>query len=204
MLVWRDKGVNPLFFMTSIVNIALAGFLVWSGAISGMPVLLSQTHVPVAIIDTDKNTLIVKLTGYNALPEQTNGDPDTTASGVFSNPAVIAARSRDLAETLPYGTVISLEMPKNVRSCGFKEVEHLIGYRVIADTMHMRKSQQIDVMFDENEVIRLGGKDVNPAVVVGVCDVTVRIVGKITLKDIPDTQAELALLMNKNKKLAFK
>ncbi len=180
--------------MTSIANIALAGFFVWSGAISGAPDPLPQSYVPAT---TTKNILSVKLTGYNALPEQTDEDPEMTASGAVSNPSVIVARSRDLAGALPYGTIIALETPKNAASCGFKEVEHLIGYRVIADTMHGRKQRQIDVMFDETEAIRLSGKDMNPAIVVGVCDVTVRVVGKIDIKDIPDTQARLAVIVDK-------
>lgn len=179
--------------MTSIVTIALTGFFVWSGAISGAPVALAQSYVSAT---TTKEILSVKLTGYNAVPEQTDNDSDTTASGAFSNPSVIAARSRDLAGTLPFGTVVSLETPKNAKSCGFKEVEHLIGYRVIADTMHSRKQHQIDVMFDEADVVRVGGKDTNPAIAVGVCNVTMRIVGKIAIKDIPDTQEELSMLVN--------
>lgn len=142
--------------------------------------------------------LSVKLTGYNAVPEQTDSNPDVTASGARSNSAVIAARSRDLAQSMPYGTIISLETPENDLSCGFKTVKHLIGYRVIADSMHERKKRQVDVMFDMADAVNVGGKATNPAVAAGVCEVTVNVVGKILVKDIPATQKELALMVNKS------
>lgn len=180
--------------MTSLINIALAGFLVWSGATGVAQGEVIKNPAPV----TPKIEIIsVRLTGYNAVPLQTDGDPDITASGASSNPEVIAARSRDLSDTLPYGTVISIEVPKDAISCGFTEVEHLIGYRVVADTMSQRKLKQIDVMFDTDDKVRIDGKVRNPAVAVGVCEANIRVVGKIALKDIPDTQAKLALMVNK-------
>jgi len=180
----------------SIFSIALTGFFVWSGiggtASQPATAVLSQTNAVTEILS-------VKLTGYNAVPEQTDGDPHTTASGAFSNPEVIAARSRDLAETLPFGTVISFEAPdKKEFSCGYKTVEHLVGYRVIADTMHERKEKQIDVLFDMANAVDVGGKATNPAVATGICNLTVRVVGKIPLKEIPATQEDLAKLVNRN------
>ena len=181
--------------MTSIITIALTGFLVWSGVSTGALEGYPQVSGQKAGIVLEMTS--IRLTGYNAVIEQTDSDPNTTASGAKSNPETIVARSRDMAETLPYGTIISLEAPKDDKSCGFKEVEHLIGYRVVADTMHERKRRQMDIMFDMADVVSLGGKPKNPAVVVGICDVTVRIVGKIAIKDIPKTQAELAMFVNK-------
>ena len=179
----------------SLIDIALTGFLIWSG----MDVAASRpaTQIPPRLNEATV-VLSVKLTGYNAVPEQTDGDPHMTASGALSNPEVIAARSRDLAETLPYGTVIVLEAPeKKEFSCGFKAVEHLVGYRVIADSMHERKEGQVDVMFDSANVVLVGDKTINPAVATGICKVTVRVVGKIPVKDIPETQAELAKFVNR-------
>ncbi|MFA5841867.1 MAG: hypothetical protein WC835_02830 [Candidatus Paceibacterota bacterium] len=185
--------------MTSFINIALAGFLVWSGTGGGSYIEAPKNFVPAK---ANMESVSVRLTGYNALPEQTDNDSEITASGARSNPAVIAARSRDMADMLPYGTVISIEAPKNSISCGFNEVEHLVGYRVIADSMSARKLRQIDLMFDESDVVLVGGKGTNPAVAVGVCKANIRVVGRISLKDIPETQAELALMVDK--KLAIK
>jgi 3D (Asp-Asp-Asp) domain-containing protein len=180
--------------MTSLINIALAGFLVWSGATEVAHSEVIKTQASVA---PKMETISVRLTGYNAVPEQTDSTPDTTASGARSNPEVIAARSRDMVDVLPYGTVISFEAPKDATSCGFTQVEHLIGYRVIADTMHKRKTNQVDIMFEATDVVHLAGKATNPAVAVGVCEASVRVVGRIALKDIPDTQVKLALIVNK-------
>lgn len=150
---------------------------------------------------TEDGLLSVRLTAYNAVPEQTDGDPGITASGVRTNPQVVAARSRDLADELPFGTVVAIEGPvERQRSCGYAAVEHLIGYRVIADTMHSRKKQWVDVLLDENDTVPHGGVAVNPSRVLGICDgVTVRVVGKIDVKDIPGSQLELAELVTGTK-----
>ncbi|OGG52598.1 hypothetical protein A3H16_04200 [Candidatus Kaiserbacteria bacterium RIFCSPLOWO2_12_FULL_53_8] len=184
--------------MTNITSIALAGFFLWTGAGTSTTAKWAQT--PSAAPKAEES-ISVRLTGYNAVPEQTDRDPGVTASGVRSNPDVIAARSQDLAEALPFGTVIALEVQKKSTSCGFATVEHLIGYRVIADSMHERKHQQVDVMFDMADMVQIGvngepRKATNPAVALGVCNVSIRIVGKISLKKIPATQTELALLVN--------
>ena len=175
------------------------GLFVWSG-ISGMGTSLWTPQTLVSATSTE-STISVRLTGYNAVPEQTDSNPNITASGAFSNPDIIAARSRDLADTLPYGTVIALETSEKSNSCGFEVVDHLIGYRVIADSMHARKRNQVDIMFDMRDTVQIGvdgkaRKATNPAVALGVCDVNIRIVGKLELKEMPKTQSELALLMN--------
>lgn len=142
-------------------------------------------------------TYHVKLTGYNAVPSQTDGDPSTTAAGVSSNPEVIAARSQDLAGTLPFGTVIEItRTATDTPGCNFHKVEPQIGYRVIADTMNARWSNRIDVELDQHDKVKVDGRAINPGVALGVCsNVTVKIVGRIKLDDIPDTQEELAKLI---------
>ena len=198
MLIVRLKTL--LSYMTTLTSIALTGLFVWTGPGTTSPAEWAQVPSPAPVVKTEQ-TISVRLTGYNAVPEQTDGDPTTTASGARSNPDVIAARSRDLAETLPFGTVIAFETAKESNNCGFKVVDHLIGYRVIADTMHERMHNKIDVMLDAGDTVQIGvngqpRRTVNPALALGVCDVSVRVVGKIALKDIPATQEELALLMS--------
>lgn len=179
------------------------GFFLWTG--SGASATSSEWAMQAATSTLPRKaevSLSVRMTGYNAVPEQTDGDPNVTASGAFSNPDVIAARSRDLADSLPFGTVIALESAEESHSCGFAVVDHLIGYRVIADTMHQSKHQQIDIMFDAADTVQIGvsgkpRKATNPAVALGICHVEVRVVGKIALKDIPATQSQLALLVNR-------
>ncbi len=184
--------------------IALMGFFVWAGT-AYAPVQAEQTPIDpaetvkvavkdeVAVARDAVGELSVKLTAYNAVPEQTDGNPLITASGAASNPEVIAARSKDLASELPFGTIISIEAPQNPsRSCGYASVEHLVGYRVIADTTHSRKVEQIDVLVNMEDTVLVSGKAVNPALALGICNgVTIKVVGRIKVSDIPSTQAEL-------------
>ena len=168
------------------------GLFVWFGGVAA-PGIDFPSQAPI-VIPVQHSVL---LTGYNALPEQSDDDPDITASGAFSNPQIIVARSRDLAEELPFGTIVSFEAPETVpHSCGFYEVEHLIGYRVVADVLHKRKIQQLDILFDQTDRVYLKDKAINPALAIGLCDVTIRVVGKVAMKDIPKSQAELAMLVS--------
>lgn len=152
----------------------------------------SYTKVATAKEATQSHT--VSMTAYNAVPAQTDGDPFITASGAWTNPEVVAARSRDLGADLPFGTVIKIERAvADTPRCQFSTVEHLIGYRVIADTMHQRWTKKIDVLFDQHDTVPVNGRQINPSYALGVCDqVTVTVVGKIDIADIPETQAELA------------
>ena len=163
--------------------------------------LLSGTASAVAITPAQPTvqppTYEVKLTSYNAVPAQTDSNPFITAAGVFSNPEVIAARSRDLADELPFGTIISISRPiADSVNCGFDAAASLIGYRVIADSMNSRKTDQVDVLLDASQTVPVAGKATNPSLALGVCDgVSVQVVGHVALKDIPATQSELAQLV---------
>jgi 3D (Asp-Asp-Asp) domain-containing protein len=145
------------------------------------------------------SSLLVSMTAYNALSGQTDGDPTITASGAFSNPEVVAARSRDLATELPFGTVIRIERTaKDTPGCRFAQVESQIGYRVIADTMHSRWTKKIDVLLDEEQTVPVNGREVNPGIALGVCrNVTVTVVGHVDIKRMPATQAELVKMFGK-------
>jgi 3D (Asp-Asp-Asp) domain-containing protein len=138
------------------------------------------------------------MTAYNAVVGQTDGDPFTTASGAYSNPEVVAARSRDLAGELPFGTVIRIERTaKDTPRCRFSQVESQIGYRVIADSMHSRWTKKIDVLVDENNTVEVEGREVNPGLALGVCtNVTITVVGSVDIKRMPKTQAELVRMFD--------
>lgn len=143
--------------------------------------------------------LLVSMTAYNALSAQTDGDPSTTASGAFSNPEVVAARSRDLARELPFGTVIRIEhTSKDTPGCRFAQVEPQIGYRVIADTMHQRWTKKVDILLDETNTVSVEGNEVNPGIALGVCrNVTITVVGHVDINRMPETQAELVKMFGK-------
>lgn len=178
--------------MTGIITTALGGLFVLSniglGGAAAQPT--EQTVIP------DYPTYTVSMTGYNAVPEQTDGDPFTTASGAYSNPEVVAARSVDLKEDLPFGTVIEIVAHNDTSNpnCGYSVVEEQLGLRVVADSMHPRKRNQIDVLLPNDRTIFANNRWVNPAVALGVCkEVEIRVVGKVAIKEIPKTQADLRL-----------
>ncbi len=145
-------------------------------------------------------TLTVKMTAYNAVPGQTDDTPFTTSIGAYTNPDIIAARSKDLADELPYGTVIevvpaSTSTPKDV-NCGRQVVHDQIGLRVIADAMNPRITNTVDILLDHKELVQVGKIKRNPAKALGMCkNVTIKIVGRIDTKKMPKTQDELALAL---------
>lgn len=184
--------------MTGIVTAALLGLFAWTNV--GIATANAEVAAQEAAPEPTYPTYTVSMTGYNAVPEQTDSDPYTTASGAYSNPEIIAARSVDLADELPFGTIIEVvatsATPSN--NCGLGLIEKHLGYRVIADSMHSRKRNQIDLLFDTTPSIRAAGKTVNPAVALGVCSgVEIRVVGKMSIKEIPKTQNELRLALGK-------
>ncbi len=170
------------------------GFLLFSGAIgaSAMPAQASAPTLP---------NYAVTITAYNAVPEQTDSDPFTTASGAYSNPEVVAARSRDFAEELPFGTIIAVGGPTEAdNSCGFNIVAPIIGYRIIADTMNARYTDRIDILFSTNSnYIMTGGVTKNAGDVLGICKgASIRVVGHLDPTRPgrwPKTQAELVELV---------
>jgi 3D (Asp-Asp-Asp) domain-containing protein len=209
----RD-GVSRFVFMP-VITIALMGFFAFSGgptvpveaatesvmseAVSKETIALNET--PEIARSEGEEVYTVKLTSYNAVPEQTDDNPTVTASGVTTNPEVIAARSVDLKQVLPWGTVIALERSApDTENCRFEKVEHLIGYRVIADSMHTRKRSQIDVLLDASDTVTVHGKETNPSLALGVCgEVTIKVLGQVKLSEIPETQEELRRIVEGDK-----
>ncbi len=177
--------------MTGIITTAIGGLFLLSNI--GAAAKATETPTPVT---PDYPKHIVSMTGYNAVPEQTDEDPFTTASGAYSNPEIVVARSVDLKEALPWGTVIEIVGTADTKNpnCGFAVVEEHFGLRVVADSMHPRKVNQIDVLLPNEKTIFANKRWVNPAVALGVCkEVEIRVVGKVSIKDIPKTQQELRL-----------
>jgi len=171
---------------------ALMGFLLFSGAVgaSAVPALASAPTLP---------NYAVTLTAYNAVPEQTDSDPFITASGAYSNPEVVAARSRDLKEELPFGTIIAIAGPSEAdNTCGFNIVAPIIGYRVIADTMNARYTDRIDILFStKSNYIMADGRTKNAGNILGICKgASVRVVGYVNPNRIPKTQEALAALVH--------
>jgi len=184
------------------------GFLLLSGGAQSpvTPALVSAPSVQVSAAAASKPVKAtasypVTLTAYNAVPEQTDSDPTVTASGAFSNPEVIAARSRDLAGELPFGTIIEIDGSNaSEGTCGYSIVEPIVGYRVIADSMNARFTDRIDVLFSTDSNYTMpDGKVKNAGIVLGICGgMTVRVVGYINITNpnrVPKTQAELVKIV---------
>ena len=184
--------------MTGIITSALIGLFAYVNAGAIAPATQSAT----AIDQPATPTYSVSMTGYNAVPEQTDGDPHITASGAYSNPDIIVARSVDLADAFPFGTVVEITQTEaNTPGCGFSMVEKYIGLRVVGDSMHSRKRNQIDILFDNDSTVKVGNREVNPAVALGVCNkINVRAVGAIDMKNIPRTQNQLRLAVGQLEK----
>jgi len=171
------------------------GLFLLAGAAGAFPA--SITAPQAAFVPTH----ILTLTGYNAVPGQTDDTPFITASGAYTNPEVVAARSQDLRNELPFGTIIAIDGPTDVQAsgtCGYKVVESAIGYRVIADTMNARYTKYVDVVF----------KTMGAATTLGVCPgTTVRVVGFVDIKNpanLPKSQAALTALVEHPLNLAIK
>ena len=142
----------------------------------------------------------VTLTAYNAVPGQTDESPLETASGAYSNPEIVAARSQDLGSELPFGTIIELDgsTVSSTGTCGFDVVEHRIGYRVIADTMNAKFTKRVDVLLDTKADYQTADRGKrNAAEILGICKgVTIRVVGHVDINRIPKTQAGLEAIVN--------
>lgn len=185
------------------------------GAFMGLSLLLGTGPVSATLaadepepnIPPPAPAYVVDLTAYNAVPGQTDDTPFQTASGAYSNPEIVAARSRDLADELPFGTIIEFDGSTiaDDGTCGFSVVEPLVGYRVIEDTMHPRFTARIDLLFGTAEDYRNSkGAPTNAAHVLGICTgATIRVVGHID-GPLPTTQTELAAIVHGSRALARK
>lgn len=86
--------------------------------------------------------LKVTVTAYSSTPDQTQGDPFTTASGEKVKPGIVAI-SRDLKKHLPWGSKIHLEG---------------IGTFIVQDTMHRRWRQRVDIWMENRKAAKRFGK----------------------------------------------
>lgn len=192
--------------VSAIAPVAAASAATPETVASSTATVIEQLPAPKLALAPVATSLTTKLTAYNAVPEQTSNNPFVTASGAFSNPEVVAARSNDLADKLPFGTVIQIERAGyDTPSCGYSKVESQIGYRVIADAMNQRIVNTVDVLLDQHKKVSYTGSQINPARALGICGkVTIKVIGRIDVDDIPSTQAELAQMVHESSQIALR
>jgi len=171
---------------------ALMGLFILPGTATSWATASEVPELPTA------PAYVVTMTGYNAVEGQTDGDPLTTASGAFSNPDIVVARSVDLADELPFGTVIEIDHASTTSDCGYSSVEDHIGLRVVADSMHSRMRNKIDVLFGNDETVIQGERRRNAANAIGFCRGTrIHVVGRIDMARMPKTQLQLAAMIGR-------
>lgn len=92
----------------------------------------------------------VRATAYNSLESQTNAQPFITATGARTSWGIIAVSRDLLGADLPYGTLVRLTDLGNFHSGrGAGAYQALLDAKlfVVEDTMHPRKSDQVDLWF---------------------------------------------------------
>lgn len=132
---------------SSVVDVSLAPFAV----VLDEP--MAATHETLEFGPTANPTFELRATGYNSLVDQTDSTPFITATGARTRFGIVAV-SRDLLGTdLPYGSLVRLrDLGGYYTGRGVGAFQALLdsqGLFVVEDTMHARKTQQLDVWFAE-------------------------------------------------------
>jgi 3D (Asp-Asp-Asp) domain-containing protein len=114
------------------------------------------------------NAIVVRSTAYNSLSTQTDRTPHITATGARTRFGVVAL-SRDLLRQIPYGSQVRITDLGHWRSGkGRGQYNGTLSDMlfVVEDTMHARKSRQIDVWFPSyRAAVRWGVRQVRIEVV---------------------------------------
>lgn len=94
---------------------------------------------------------VVRATAYNSMESQTNAQPHVTATGTRTRWGIIAVSRDLLGFDLPYGSLVRLHDLGNYHNGrGFGAYQTLLdgtALFVVEDTMHPRKTNQIDLWF---------------------------------------------------------
>lgn len=94
-------------------------------------------------------SMVLKATAYNSIPNQTDSTPTITATGTRTRPGVVAM-SRDMLRVFPYGTRVKIEDLSGRYNFSGRVF-------VVEDTMHPRKTNQVDIwMPTYREAINFG------------------------------------------------
>lgn len=127
-------------------------------------------RVTVALGPKAQPSYVVRATGYNSLESQTNSQPFITATGTSTRFGIVAVSRDLLGGQLPYGSLVRLSDLGNFHNGnGVGAFQHLLDSQqvfIVEDTMHPRKTNQIDVWFaGYDEAVRWGVRRVEVEVV---------------------------------------
>ena len=98
-------------------------------------------------------TATLRATGYNSHASQTDSTPFITATGARTRFGIVAVSRALLGADLPYGSLVRLRDLGSFytgRGAGaFQSLLDQQGLFIVEDTMHARKTQQLDVWFPD-------------------------------------------------------
>lgn len=102
---------------------------------------------------TANPTATLRATGYNSHVNQTDSTPFITATGARTRFGIVAVSRDLLGSDLPYGSLVRLrDLGSYYTGRGAGAFQHLLdeqGLFIVEDTMHARKTQQLDVWFPD-------------------------------------------------------
>ncbi len=102
-------------------------------------------HGPIANL-----AITVRATAYNSLASQTDAQPHITATGARTEWGILAVSRDLLRENLPYGSLVRLRDLGSFHTGRGAGAYHALlddTLFVVEDTMHVRKTNQVDLWF---------------------------------------------------------
>ena len=118
-----------------------------------------ERHGPIA-----KPRFVLRATGYNSLESQTDDTPFITATNTRTRPGIVAISRDLLAGSVPYGSLVRLKDLGRQRGGGYGKFQPMLdaqGLFIVEDTLHQRKTQQVDVWFESyTDALQWGVRDV--------------------------------------------
>ena len=107
-----------------------------------------------------KPSFVLRATGYNSLESQTDDTPFITAIGSTTRPGIVAISRDLLGGSIPYGSLVRLKDLGGYYGGGYGTFQDKLdaqGLFIVEDTLHQRKTQQVDVWFETySEAIQWG------------------------------------------------
>ena len=99
-------------------------------------------------------TYPLRATGYNSMVNQTDSTPFITSTGARTQFGIVAVSRDLLGDEFPYGSLVRLrDLGSYYTGLGAGAFQSLLdsqGLFIVEDTMHARKTQQLDLWFPDH------------------------------------------------------